>query len=229
MRMNDVIETLIKLGKPVFSVYDMAKIIGKPTAYASLVLSKNKKIERIERGKYAIVGTDIYRIASNLVFPSYISLQSGLEFYGLIDQNIIKLSVISLKWHKNIILKEGVRIEFLNITKSRFFGYVNKDGVYIASIEKLFLDCLYFGKPDLETLIESLGTAIRERLVDIELLNKYALRMKSGVIINKLGFILEKNDVKADSLLNYRYKNYIKIHGFNAAGKDEKWRIIYDR
>lgn len=229
MKINDAIDTLVRLNGPVFTVYNMAKILGKSTAYTSLVLSKNKKIERIERGKYTLVDTDVYNIASNIVFPSYLSLQSGLQYYGLIDQNIIKFSVISLKWHKQVILRDKFKIEFLNISKDRFFGYTNKDGVYLASVEKLFLDCLYFGRPNLEALIESLGTAIREGLIVIELLNKYALRMKSHVIINKLGFILEKNGIKDGFLLKYRYKNYIKVHGFNTVGKDENWRIIHDR
>ena len=229
MKMSDAIDTLVRLNKPMFSVYDMAKIMGKPTNYTSLVLSKNKKIERIERGKYALAGTDIYKIASNIVFPSYISLQSGLQYYGLIDQNIIKFSVISLKWHKQVTIRDKFKIEFLNIAKDRFFGYINKDGVYIASVEKLFLDCLYFGKLNFELLIESLGTAIQEKLIDVELLNKYALRMKSSVLINKLGFVLEKNGIKSDFLLKYRYKNYVKVQGFSTTGKDEKWRIIYDR
>ena len=229
MKMNDAIDTLVRLNKPVFSVYDMAKIIGKPTNYTSLILSKNKKIERIERGKYALAGTDNYRIASNIIFPSYISLNAGLQFYGLIDQNVLKLSVISLKWHKQITLKEKFKIEFLNISKDRFFGYESKDGAYIASVEKLFLDCLYFGRPNLESIIDSLSIALQEKMINLELLNKYALRMKSGVIINKLGFLLGKNGIEADSLLKYRYKNYIRVHGFSTSGKDEKWRLIYDR
>ncbi len=229
MKINDAIDIMIRLNKPVFSIYDIAKIIGKSTAYTSLILSKNNRVERIEKGKYAVKDTDIYRIASNIVFPSYISLQAGLQFYGLIDQNILKFSVVSLKRHRQITIREKFRIEFLSISKNRFFGYVNKDGVYIASIEKLFLDCLYFNQPDFETLIESLRVAIDEKLLDLDMLKIYALKMKSPVIINKLGFILEKNEVNMDSLLKYRYKNYVKINGFGRTGKDEKWRVIYDR
>ena len=42
MKMSDAIDTLVRLNKPMFSVYDMAKIMGKPTNYTSLVLSKKQ-------------------------------------------------------------------------------------------------------------------------------------------------------------------------------------------
>ena len=108
--------SLVQSNKHVFTVYDAAKLMGKTTSYASLVLSKSKKVIRVERGKYFIEGTSKYEVASNLIFPSYISLQAGLQYYGLIDQNILRYSVIALKRHKTIDL-QGITIEFIKTSR----------------------------------------------------------------------------------------------------------------
>jgi hypothetical protein len=45
MKLDEVLHYLEKSGKNVFSIYDAAKIMGKPTAYASLLLSKAKMLK----------------------------------------------------------------------------------------------------------------------------------------------------------------------------------------
>ncbi len=52
MHFDTILDRLQKSGKNVFTVYDISKLIGKSTPYASLMLSKSKKVKRIERGKY---------------------------------------------------------------------------------------------------------------------------------------------------------------------------------
>jgi glycosyltransferase involved in cell wall biosynthesis len=51
----------------------------------------------------------------------------------LIDQNIIKYSVISLKRHKPIAFESGASIEFIAVKKRMMFGYINRDNAYIVS------------------------------------------------------------------------------------------------
>ena len=71
MKLRDAIDGLARSGTHVFTVYDIAKMLGKSTAYASLLLSKSKKAHRIERGKYYIEGVSSYEIASNIVYPTF--------------------------------------------------------------------------------------------------------------------------------------------------------------
>lgn len=60
MKLRDAIDGLAKSGTHVFTAYDIAKILEKSSAYASLLLSEGKKAHRIERGKYYIEGASRY-------------------------------------------------------------------------------------------------------------------------------------------------------------------------
>ena len=178
MHFYEILEGFAKSDRHVFTTYEVAKVMGKSTAYASLMLHKSKKVTKIERGKYFIDGATPYEIASNIVFPSYVSLQAGLQYYGLIEQNVIRYSVIALKRRRPISMGP-VSIEFIKASRELFFGYKNEQNAYIASPEKLFIDCLYFGRVPADLLSEALKTAIDEKILSIKLIEKYAMRIKN--------------------------------------------------
>ena len=227
MKFGDAIDVLARSGTHAFTVYDIAKMLGKSTAYASLLLSKSKKAHRIERGKYYIEGASKYEIASNVVFPSYVSMHAGLQYYGLIDQNVLRYSVITLKKHKPIDLG-GTMINFIKTRKKAFFGYTSKSNAYIALPEKLFIDCLYFGGIPFSVLKEAMATAKEDNLIDIATIERYAVMLGSRVLVSKLGFLLEDAGINADRLLKYRYRSYISVANTGASGKNKRWRINYD-
>ena len=227
MKLRDAIERLARSGTHIFTVYDIAKMLGKSTAYASLLLSKGKKAHRIERGKYYIEGASRYEIASNVVYPSYVSMHAALQYYGLIDQNVVRYSVITLKKHKPIDVG-GTMINFIRTRKKAFFGYTSKSNAYIASPEKLFIDCLYFGGVPFSVLKEAMVTAEEDNLIDITTIERYAVMLGSRVLVSKLGFLLEYAGINADTLLRHRYRSYISVPNTGACGKNKKWGINYD-
>lgn len=227
MHFDVILNRLQKSGKNVFTVYDISKLMGKSTPYASLMLSKSKKVKRIERGKYFLNDTSIYEIASNIIFPSYVSLQAGLQYYNLIDQAVVKYSVISLKRHKKILVS-GNQIEFIFTVKKLFFGYLNKSGAYIASPEKAVIDSIYFGGIKFSTLKDAVETAINERNIDVKKLIGYAVKTESKVLASKLGFMLELLGIENEQLIPYKYYNYINISGTGMHGTNKKWMINYD-
>jgi predicted transcriptional regulator of viral defense system len=227
MRFESVLDTLLKSNKRVFTTHDVAKLMGKPPAYASLMLSKSKRAIRIERGKYYLEEANTYEIASNIVFPSYVSLQAGLQYYGLIDQNIVRYSVIALKRHRTVGIR-GNDIEFIKAERKLFFGYLNKGNVYVASPEKLFVDCLYFGRVQFSTLKDAMEVAKSEQIIDTEVLQRYAITTGSKVLASKLGFLLESAGINAERLLPYRYYNYVSISNIGSKGKNKRWMINYD-
>jgi len=230
MKMSNVLNTLEKSGKRVFSIYDAAKVMGKPTAYASLLLSKSRDVERLERGRYFIKGTDMYEIASNILFPSYVSLYAAMQYYELIDQNIIRYSVIALKRHRPIIFGNGSSIEFITVKSSMMFGYTNKNNAYIALPEKLFIDCLYLGKVPFSELKNTLEAANADGLIDSKLIVEYAIKAGSSTLINKLGFLLESAGISFDEekMLKLKYHSSVKVHGAGSKGKNKKWMVEYD-
>ena len=188
---------------------------------------KQQKVHRIERGKYYIEGVSSYEIASNIVYPSYVSMHAALQYYGLVDQNVLRYSVITLKRHKPINVG-GTMINFIRTKKKSFFGYTRKSNTYIASPEKLFVDCLYFGGVPFSVLKEAIATAREDNLIDIATIGRYAVMLGSRVLVSKLGFLLEFAGINADTLLRYRYRSYISVQNTGASGKNKKWGINYD-
>ena len=54
IKMQEVLDELALHGKVVFTINDASRIMNKPKNYVSKLLSNNKKVKRIERGKYYI-------------------------------------------------------------------------------------------------------------------------------------------------------------------------------
>ena len=227
MKTTELLEELKGHGLYVFSIYDAAKLMQKSIAYASLFLSKSKEFVRIEKGKYAIKGTDPFIVASNILYPSYLSLASAMRFYDLIDQNIVKYSVISVKRHADVLFN-GSRIEFNYIKRERFFGYTKKDNVYVAEIEKLFIDSVYFGTPDFATVLEALKYAIDSKNIDLKRMQEYVIAFNDKSLINKIGFLLSLAGVEANEIFGKGRKGYVHISGLGKSGIDRKWLVKYD-
>ena len=221
-KMYDLIERLSAMGKNVFTVNDASKLTGKKTLYMSLMLSKNKYIDRIERGKYYLKGTDILEVASNVIFPSYLSLFSAFRYYNLTTQIPLKISVISTLRHKKLTIHGNV-IEFRLLDKNRFFGYLKKDGIFIAEIEKAIIDALYFGEPPYSYVLESFQIARDKHLIDIKKLKHYCIMMHSNALISRLGFLLESEGLDASDLYKKRSKRYITIPGISS--EKNRWLI----
>ena len=206
---RSVLDEIASHGIDVFDINDLVKIYGKPKSYVSKVLSRSKNVNRLERGKYFFVGADFYEIASNIVFPSYVSLLPAFSYYGLTEQEPVVFSIVSLKRHKNMVA-EGKKIEFLSIRRDRFFGYKKNNNAFIAEPEKAILDALYFNRLAFSYTEEAVKNGIDAGVLDATKLKEYALRFKSSTLINKVGFILESNDIDAVDLLPYISKAYIR-------------------
>ncbi len=97
--MQEVIDELALHNMKVLSVSDAARIMNKPKNYVSKLLAANKKVRRIERGKYYLWdgrAIDIYEIASQVAFPSYVSMFAALQFYSLTEQSVVRYNVVAL-------------------------------------------------------------------------------------------------------------------------------------
>ena len=196
---NRVIDTLEELqlhGKTVFTINDASMLMKKPKKYVSKILSSNRKVKRIERGLYFISssrGDNLYEIASQIVFPSYISLFAAFQYYSVTDQVIKKYSVISIKRHREIKLGENI-IEFRTIGRERFFGFNKVQNAYIASIEKAILDSLYLNMPSFSYVKEAFDLSRQNSMLNLKVLREYAHRMNSGSVNRKLSMLLHEDD-----------------------------------
>ncbi len=158
----------------VLSVYDAAKIISMPFAYASKFLSMDSYLMRAERGVYYTKDANEYEAASRILFPSYISLISALRFHNLTEQIPRRIYVIGMRQHKTIRNLNGYVVEFSKIKKELMYGYRKVDGVFVADPEKAVVDMLYLNR-----FVEYAEEAVQSGNLDREKLERYADR--SGV------------------------------------------------
>jgi predicted transcriptional regulator of viral defense system len=197
--MHEIFASLSTHNKRVFSINDAAKAMGKSKHYASKLLSSNKEVERIERGKYYIKGgnVDMYEIASQVVFPSYVSGFAALRYYSLVEQDIVKYTVVTIKRHKRVKVA-GASIEFVTFPKSRFFGYKRNGGSYIATVEKAIVDSLYLRAPPYAYVSEALENALHNGMLSTKVLRAFARGMNSKKVAAQIELLLgaEKSNVQ---------------------------------
>jgi len=114
---------------------------------------KAGRLARIKRGLYEFIepGSDSavsdFYVANRLYFPSYISLETALSFYGLIPEvaaQVTSVTTLATRKFKN---RHG-EFYFRSCLKRAFIGYklMVYEGrkVYIADIEKALADFIYF-------------------------------------------------------------------------------------
>ena len=145
--------------KPYFTLGDVAQNFGLQPASARVLCSRYVRQGLLVRFKNNIHTTawkwegltrqDLFKIANVLQVPSYISLMTALAYYDVTTQ-------AQNNYQESVCLKRSiaynVRESVFSYVKlqSRYYGdFIKKDGVFIATKEKAFLDAAYlfsFGK-----------------------------------------------------------------------------------
>lgn len=134
------------MGRSVFSIQQLSNLIGKPKViagvYASRLVNSGLAVRLIE-GKISFSNDD-YIIASQLVEPSYISLNSALLYYGLSLQVPKMVECVTTR---NTLKYPKAGIIYHKIPPSLFYGfkrYAKGESYFlIAEPEKAVIDGLY--------------------------------------------------------------------------------------
>ena len=190
--------------KTVFSSKDISRLINKNSNYTKVFLSrvrKNNLLQFIERGKYCKLDTSEFEVASNILFPSYISFLSALSIQGLTDQIPVEISLVALKQRSSFFFK-NYRITFSTFPKKLFFGYTRRDNMYIADPEKAILDSLYLNIVPLSEIVK----IINESELNMNKFLDYAEKMDSKILLKRLGYILELLDISDSKKLLSKIK-----------------------
>lgn len=133
-------------GRSVFSVQQLANLIGRPRSIATVYSSRlvNKGIaSRVLKGKISFEKDD-FVIATQLVEPSYVSLDSALLFHGIITQVTRNIECVTTI---NSINYRDLGIRYHKIPKGLFFGYKRhsrgRSYLLMAEPAKALIDGLY--------------------------------------------------------------------------------------
>jgi len=191
---------------PVFTLDDVSSIIDKDPPYSTVLvhrLVKRGLIRKVHRNRYTM-HDDPFVIATNLVWPSYISSWSALRYHDLTTQVPSEITVMmTANRHTNHFEYGGSVISFHRIPARYLFGYskvpISGFEVFMADREKAILDSVLFRMISLSEVIDILTTN-RDDL-SIERLVEYAVRAGNGPASKRIGWVLEKLNLPGSKIL----------------------------
>lgn len=155
--------------------------------------NKQGLIVQLKRGLYLLNRNDRAKepsrffLANQLVFPSYVSLESALSYYHIIPEGVYQITSVTTAKPAQFISIEGTYM-FRHVKQSLFFGFeaVRDESGFetlMASPEKALLDFFYlnlaqFSPTDDKIFRESYRFAGFEAMQP-KRLNEYAARFES--------------------------------------------------
>lgn len=146
MKQTDFLKKIKELGLTTFTKNDIGRLFPKDKYLNTVInrLIRAHTIYRIARGLYALAdtGLDTEKIATIVYCPSYISFESALAKYGIINQGPAILTLATTKHSKRLRLGP-IECEYRKIKPDLFFGFNLIAGTYLAEPEKAVLDTLY--------------------------------------------------------------------------------------
>lgn len=143
------IHTLREKDISLFTYDDVRKMfgVGASTAKSLLGRLKDKKIvEPLVKGKYAFrlakEPPEDFEIANFIYAPSYVSLESALSYYGIVDQ--VPYQVTSITVRKTREFEVGAKtFAYAHIKPEFFCGYKEENRFLIAEPKKAVFDFFY--------------------------------------------------------------------------------------
>ncbi len=189
-------------------------------------LVKEGKLKRITKGVYT-TSDDIFSIASNIYYPSYISFLAASYLNGFTEAIPRTVSIATAKGHKPVEFA-GYLIDFVRLDS--IWGY-HKEGsgghtYFIADVEKLMIDS--FLRPDrMGNFAEIENVFSMAEGVEEGRMSEYLKKIGSGMLSRKVGYMLEKHrgiDISESIKID---KNYYQLNPFKK-GKtlNKKWRLF---
>jgi predicted transcriptional regulator of viral defense system len=192
MKWVDFNEKLLRLNLPVFTLREALRILSLGYDTGRMQISRWVRMRyliRLKNGLYALKGLldrgeiSEYYIANRLYVPSYVSLESALNFYNLIPEIAFSVTSISSKPTRKFQVEQTSYL-YRSVQPRYFTGYVIEKergfSIRIAEKEKAVVDYLYF------TIIEK--TSPLERLtlkgLDQKKMHGYASLVKTDKLIS---------------------------------------------
>jgi len=219
---------------PVFNLKKIREITGKSRGYSKLLVYRLKKknlITEIEKNKLTINNNPIV-IASNMIWPSYISCWSALRYYNLTEQLPQDIFVITTKTRKKRMVKfNNVKIIFIKVKPKYFFGYRKERygnfDIFIAEKEKALIDSALFKKISFSEICSIIK--INLTILNTKLFLDYLVKIRNKTLIKRFGFLFDKLGIDVyKKIKRFIDPKYIPLdYALPIKGKkNKKWKII---
>ncbi len=141
--MDKILSEMKKAGRSTFRTREYAALLGKGS-YARLVLHRlNKKGEilPVKNGWWAFPDALAESVACAISSPSYVSFHSALSLHNVTTQipRFIQLAVARNARQYRVF---GTIVKEYRVKMGQFNNFSRKDGLFLATPEKAFADCL---------------------------------------------------------------------------------------
>ena len=149
MKQLKALQTLQASGKKIFSSADLQKILQVADSNYSHVqatrLVKEGVIERVMRGWYVLASNrpSDFELANVLYGPSYVSLDSALNFYGILVQSPQEIISATTGLARKI-EAGGKTFSYVHLDQKYYSDYQKSGDFLIASPEKALVDAMFF-------------------------------------------------------------------------------------
>jgi len=228
MNSYEFVNKVRSMNLSILTPLDVSRIaqISLSSAYVFLNrLNHAGKIYPILKGKYALT-QDIFAIASNLIYPAYLSFSTALYLHGQFSQVIERLYLVSTRKHRSPVTIMETPIQVIRLQPHHLFGYrkIPKENgeVLVADLEKALVDGLYLPQ---YLAIGEIARILKEKQIDLMVFEDYLKRMQSEVVIRRAGFLLDlyeyTHHLKCGTITPYRLNPQNKSQGtYNS-----KWHL----
>jgi predicted transcriptional regulator of viral defense system len=148
MRIVDIIKIIKKSRVKIVSLSDLRNLLDIENDNTSFKIAEKlvaeKFLLRLKKGVYLSVFNppDSFEIANAIYTPSYISLESALNYYGILSQFPYSLTSVSPKKSKKMLIDEK-EYEYVQINYKLYWGFRREGETLIACPEKTLLDMIY--------------------------------------------------------------------------------------
>jgi predicted transcriptional regulator of viral defense system len=158
MKKEELIAKIRTLDKNVFTLNDLVNFFPEDSSHIKTIIKRFKDsnvLFPILRGVYALDkgSVDVEKIATSIYTPSYVSFESVLSKYGIMNQGLYQVNLATTRHSKRMEIG-GVTCVYSQISTRLFFGFNLLNDVFIADPEKAVLDTLYLkalGKKEIST------------------------------------------------------------------------------
>ncbi len=148
---NDVVLTLYSKPQTVFTMVEISLLFPQ-ISYENLrsrirYFTNAGKLKRVRQGVYAKLEYNPFEVANKLYKPSYISFETVLARGGVVFQYYETIFVASYLTRE--VEVNGQNIQYRQIkgdVLTSLEGIEQKDGYFIATLERAFLDAVYLYK-----------------------------------------------------------------------------------
>lgn len=163
-----------------FNVADLSELLSVTPASARVLCSRYVKkglFVRLKNNFYVLDEKwdvfdreDFLKIANFLQVPSYISFMTALSLYEVttqIQRNFYES--VSLKRSKRLNVR-GVILNYYKFKREYYFDFIKKEGIFIATKEKAFVDSVYLyslGRYKLDFDSLDIGKLDKNKIKDI--------------------------------------------------------------